>query len=252
MVFGDSFTANPDQYRNTLVRFSKTSSQRVFMDYPNTGNCLQGPDNWPRLLQSQTGVPVADWSCTGHNSNHLNGRIQRAIRSGALTPATRAVVLSVGFNDYWPGSVLESGTGYDQGRIRGHYINNVKSAAAKIRAVAPRAKIIMPGMLSITEDYGAQQICAVNVIPNIPAGFPLAGLQQWESRVRSMQAAAAREVGARFIDIKAQSRFHNTCAKDAERWVSGVLDTTTPHYNMAVHPSRAGSAHVANQVARAL
>lgn len=252
MVFGDSFTANPDQYRNALVRFSKTSSQRVFIDYPNTGNCLQGPDNWPRQMQATTGVPVSDWSCTGHNSNHLNGRIQRAINSGALTPATRAVVLSVGFNDYWPGSVLVSGTGYDQGRIRGHYINNVKAAAAKIRAVAPRAKIIMPGMLSITEDYGAQQICALNVIPNVPVGFPLAGLQQWESRVRSMQAAAAREVGARFIDIKAQSRFHNTCAKDAERWISGVIDTTTAHYNMTVHPSRAGSAHVANQVARAL
>lgn len=44
----------------------------------------------------------------------------------------------------------------------------------------------------------------------------------------------------------------NTCGRDGDRWVAGLIDTTTPVYNMALHPSRAGSAFVAQQVAGAL
>lgn len=169
-----------------------------------------------------------------------------------MNPSTRAVVFSVGFNDYWPGSVMASGTGYDAGRIRGNYVNNMKAAVTKVRAVAPHAKIIMPGMLSITESYGAQMLCPVNVIPNVPAGIPLPPLQQVETSLRNNQRDAAREVGAHFIDIKEMSKYHSTCAKDSQRWVAGLVDTTTPDYNMAFHPSWTGSRFVADQVARAL
>ncbi len=66
------------------------------------------------------------------------------------------------------------------------------------------------------------------------------------------QRAAAQLIGATFIDLRALSAGHSTCAKDADRWVAGIFDTTTPGYNMVLHPSNAGSAFVADQVARAL
>lgn len=251
VVFGDSYAANPDQIRNVMRKIPGASAA-AYENHPSTGGCLQGPDNWPRQLQAQTGIPVADWSCSGHNSGHLDGRISTAITAGDLNPGTRAVVLSVGFNDYWPGSVVEMHTSYNQAVIQNAYVANLRAAAAKIRSVAPRAKIIMPGMLSISEPYGAQMVCFVNVVPNLPGGVAFPTLQQVETYTADNQRRAAEEIGARFIDIKAGSRYHNTCVKDSERWVAGSIDTTTANYNMSMHPSRAGSAYVASEVARAL
>lgn len=253
VVFGDSFTANPDQYKNTFRRIFRTSSERVIGDYPNTGNCLQSPDNWPRQLARMTGRQVADWSCAGLNSSQLPDRVERAIQDGAVNPGTETVVLSLGFNDYWPGAVAVSGTGYHQGRVQAHYVSRVRESVGKVRAVAPNARILMVGMLSISESFGGQSVCPFNVIPNMPVGAPLAPLQTWENWTRDNQRAASKAVGARFIDVKEQSKYHSTCArKDAERWVAGFVDTTTPAYNMVFHPSRAGSRHVATQVARAI
>lgn len=252
VVFGDSYAANPDKWKNYLNHVPGSSTNPAIATYPSTGGCLQGPDNWPRQLQARTGIPVADWSCSGNNSGHLAGRINGAIASGDLHPGTRAVVISIGFNDYWPGAVLELNTTYNQQVIQDTYVTKVREAAARIRSVAPSAKIIMPGMLTIAEPYGANMVCFVNVVPNLPGGVPFPLLRQVETFTADNQRRAAREIGAQFIDIREASRYHNTCVKDADRWVSGYIDTTTANYTMSLHPSRAGSAFVAGEVARAL
>jgi hypothetical protein len=51
------------------------------------------------------------------------------------------------------------------------------------------------------------------------------------------------------VDIVDGARGHDTCAPDADRYVAGIIDTTTPDYNMAFHPSDAGSRFVADTVA---
>ena len=92
--------------------------------------------------------------------------------------------------------------------------------------------------------------CLINVVPNAPLGIPVPLLQQVENNTRSFQERAAREIGATFVDIKTASASHNTCARDSERWVSGLVDTTTTHYNMPYHPSHAGSGFVAQELAK--
>lgn len=252
VVFGDSFAANPDQHRNRIRKIPGTESMKYLTDYPTTGNCLQGPDNFPRLLAYQTGLTVKDWSCSGAASWHVVQRINYAINAGDLHPGTRAVVLSVGFNDYWPNNSAGANTGLDQARIQDNFVRNMHIAAGKIRAAAPNAKLIFPGMLSISEPYGMHSVCAVNMIPNAPLGIPVPLLQNVESRNRDNQIRAAREIGAHYIDIKTMSAAHNTCARDKDRWVSGYIDFTTPDYQMPFHPSRAGSAFVAREIARVL
>ncbi|OFT59324.1 hypothetical protein HMPREF3151_01520 [Corynebacterium sp. HMSC05H05] len=256
VVFGDSFAANPDQYLNTVLRFtdgsslSSTSSERVLRNNPSESGCLHGPDNWPSQLGAHTGAAVADWSCAGITSEQMLGRIDHAVHTGALNAGTRAVTLGAGFNDHWRPLLDKPGTTYDAARTREQYLANMRAAAAKVRAAAPNAKIIIPGMLSVAGANGA--ICAFNVVPNLPLGVLTPTVHGWEQHHRDNQREAARQVGAAFLDINAQSTGHSTCARDADRWVAGLIDTTTAGYNMALHPSRAGSAFVAEQVARAL
>lgn len=254
VVFGDSFTSNPDQYRHFSSAFlsSGSSTARAHEGYPAQGGCLQAPDNWPRLMQARTGLNVADYSCTGHASLDLPGRVDQAVRDGALGPRTRAVVLSIGINDYMPWKVQEAGTGYNADMIRDHYVANMRRAAGKVRAAAPQAKLIIPGMLSVSEDTGLQRLCTVNVVPNMPLGLPFPTVQRIENQNRDNQRAAADAIGATFIDLKERSRGHGTCAPDDQRWVAGLIDTTTPSYTMAFHPSREGSRFIAQQVAGVL
>ncbi|MCG7288625.1 MULTISPECIES: GDSL-type esterase/lipase family protein [unclassified Corynebacterium] len=256
VVFGDSFASSPDQYRNSALNFtgisklSSGSSERLVSSYPSQAGCLQGPDNWPRQLQARTGLTVADWSCTGHQSASLPGHVDLAVRAGDLNANTRAVTLAVGFNDHWRPLVESPGAPYNADAVRDNYFRNMHEAVAKVRAAAPRAKILIPGMLSVTG--GTERLCLINVMPNAPLGVPAPRVQQWEQRTQSYQRALAAQLGATFIDIRALSTNHSTCARDADRWVAGLIDTTTADYNMALHPSRAGSAFVADQVAQAV
>ncbi|WP_087116725.1 GDSL-type esterase/lipase family protein [Corynebacterium urinipleomorphum] len=251
VAFGDSFVANPDQIRNFTRSSSIDSVRQHAWDYPTKGGCLQAPNNWPRILAKQTGRPVTDWSCSGGNSETLLGRIDWSIRSGDLHRGTSTVLISTGINDFAPLNALQ-GRPTDFRIIHNMYVNNLRTAANKIRRVAPNARIIMPGMLSITEPVGLQRLCGVNVIPNMPGGIPLGHLQAMELAARDAQRHAAGVIGATFIDIKHESRNNHTCAPDQHRWVAGIIDTTTPDYNMAFHPSYAGSRYVATRVQQTL
>ena len=213
--------------------------------------CLQAPNNWPRQLAQMTGRHVEDWSCSGGNSTSLLHRIDRAIAKGDLNRGTTTILISTGFNDYAPLNVLNGASG-DFRDIQNVYVRNLHTAAGKIRHVAPNARIIMPGLLSISEPTGLQRICFVNVIPNMPGGIPLGHLQAMELGTRDAQMRAKREIGATFIDIKNESRNNHSCAPDKNRWVAGFIDTTTENDNMAYHPSHAGSRYVATRVKQVL
>ena len=252
VVFGDSFAANPDQQRHWAAKIPGMASSDYLANYPKMGGCLQGPDNWPRQLAYRTGRDVRDWSCSGATSWSVMSRINGAIRAGDLNPGTRAVVLAVGINDYWPDNMFTANTRFDQPRIQNNYVANMHAAAARVREVAPNARIIIPGMLAISEPWGAQRVCLINVVPNLPGGVPVPIVQRVETLTRDNQIRAAREIGAVYLDLKPLSAGHNTCARDNERWVAGFIDTTTRDYNMAYHPARAGSAFVAGEVARVL
>ena len=99
-------------------------------------------------------------------------RIDQSIQAGDLHRGTSAVLLSTGFNDFGLINVFV-GRPTDFRDIYYLYVNNPRIAADKIRNVAPNARIIIPGLLSVSEPIGLQRVCAVNVIPNMPGGIPL-------------------------------------------------------------------------------
>lgn len=252
VTFGDSYTSNPDEVRNTLKR-SQIPQIRDFVwgSYPSKNGCLQAPDNWPRQLSRIAGVPVSDHSCTAESSHVMPERVARAVAQGDIHPGTRAVVFSVGINDYGPYGIKRGANPLDQPRLHREYVANMTAAVNKVRAAAPRAKVIFSGTLSISEPYGLQSLCLVNVIPDLRTGIPMPGLQVIENNVRNHQRAAAHATRSTYVEMKAPSAGNNTCAPDAQRYVAGAIDTTTQH-TMGLHPTVRGSRFMAEQIARNL
>ena len=251
VTFGDSFTANPDQVRNSLRGVPGPVGDWA-NDYPQTGGCLQAPNNVPAKLGERTGRPVADWSCTAQTSRSMLGRVDQAVAAGDIHDDS-TVVIAVGMNDYGPYGALDNGNAalLDPASVGRDYRANLQGAADRIRAVAPQAKIVVAGALP-TVDRDTTMFCPLNVIPNMPLGVPVPLLRDAENWNRDNQRAAADQIGADYVEIVDGARGHDTCAPDADRYVAGVVDTTTPDYNMAFHPADAGSWFVADTVAAAL
>ncbi|HIW91064.1 MAG TPA: esterase [Candidatus Corynebacterium avicola] len=251
VTFGDSFTSNPDQVRNTF-RGADGELGEWARNYPQTAGCLQAPNNWPRKLAQTTGRHVDDWSCTAQSSGSLKGRVDHAVRSGAVRNDS-TVVISVGLNDFGPfGAGDNQNLGlFDPPSVARDFHANLRTVADRIRSHAPDARIVLTGSLP-TVDRVNTTFCALNVVPDFPLGVPVPPLRDVENWNRDNQRSAAAQIDAEFVDIMDGAREHDTCAPDQARYVSGIIDTTTPDYNMVFHPSDAGSRHVANTVAARL
>lgn len=245
VIMGDSYAANPDQYYNTL----RGIDGFVPDNYPETGNCLQAPNNWPRLMQQRHNLPVNDWSCSGLTSHSALSRIDRAVNAGDIHAGTRTVVLNYGMNNFGPAGGDNGANFLDPGDVRNRYLADVRAAAAKVRAAAPGVNIVLTGQMAITS---GMMFCLANVVPNFPAGLPVPVLSDVESWLQGNQREAARQIGASFVDLKSETANNATCAPDNERYVAGILDTTTPDYNMMIHPSLRGSNYIADRMAGAV
>lgn len=250
VTLGDSYTANPDEIRNTIRDIPAKPVQDYVWNYPHQAGCLQAPNNWPRQLGAAVGAPVSDWSCTAQTSQSMLGRIDGAIRAGDLHAGTRSVVIAVGMNDYGPFGISQGFQPWNPGAMSVDYTRNIAAAAAKIRSVAPRAKIVLSGSLAVSEPAAPNMFCPVNVVPNAPAGVPLPQLNGVEVHNEARQRDAARAVGATFVDMRWASAGHTSCNPDAsQRYVAGAVDTTTPGKTMSMHPSAAGSSFIASRLA---
>ncbi|WP_297009134.1 GDSL-type esterase/lipase family protein, partial [uncultured Corynebacterium sp.] len=238
-VFGDSYASNPD--------FWVTYGLAPDDNYPRTGGCVQAPNNWPRKLAAATGRVLHDWSCNGNTTGDVLNRIEDARNAGALTGATGTVAVAVGMNNYGPWGYFHDGNNFlDPGVVRSTYIRDMHQIADKIHAYAPNANIVMPGMLSISSN---NMVCPLNVIPEFPLGLPVPVLTSVENWLADTQRDAAAEIGATFVDVKGPSAMHSTCSTpDSERYVAGLVDTTTPNYNFLFHPSDKGSQLIADLV----
>jgi hypothetical protein len=248
VTYGDSYTANPSQVVGVANQYEELKP--FLADYPRTGRlasgkeCLQAPDNWPRLLRDR-GVDVRDWSCTAQTSRTMLDRIDASIAAGDLTADTDTVIFPVGLNNFGPWGQKDGVDVTDVDAVQDAYRADMREAARRVRAVAPGASLVVGGMPQIGD---GDRYCVVNVVPDRPAGLSVPYLAMAESAVQTMQRQSAAEIGARFVDLKAASRGHDSCAPDTERYIAGLVDTTTPDYKMIIHPSQAGQRFIAEQL----
>ncbi|AGS34719.1 secreted esterase A [Corynebacterium maris DSM 45190] len=248
VTFGDSYTSSPDEWLNGMLA-SPLPTPPPPADYPMTAGCLQSPYNWPRQLADKTGLEVDDWSCTAQNTAGMLGRIDHAIEEGVITPSTRAVIFSVGGNDFTPAMQNQGPLVSSTGTLQAQHAQQMRQAADKVRSVAPGAQLVVSGYPQVTNGYA---MCFVHLIPNLPLGVPLPGAYA-EQMIRDMQRQGAAAAGMDFVDNYALTAGHDTCSRDDDqRYVSGIVDFTSPAYEMAVHPTNLGHAAIAAHNARAL
>lgn len=248
VTFGDSYTSSPDEWLNGMLA-SPIPTPPPPADYPRTAGCLQSPYNWPRQLAAKTGLDVDDWSCTAQNTAGMLDRMDHAIDAGVITPSTRAVIFSVGGNDFTPAMQNQGPLVSSTGTLQGQHAEQMRQAAAKVRSVAPDAQLVVSGYPQVTNGYA---MCFVHLIPNLPLGVPLPGAYA-EETIRDMQRQGAEAAGMGFVDNYALTAGHDTCSRDDDqRYVSGVVDFTSPAYEMGVHPTSVGHAAIAANNARAL
>ena len=166
-----------------------------------SAGCLQAPNNWPRKLAHATGRHVDDWSFTAQTSGSLVGRVDHAIRSGAVHNDS-TVVISIGLNDFGGfGAVDNQNLAlFDPPAVARDFTANMRTVADRIRSHAPDAHIVMTGSLP-TVDRANTTFCALNVVPDFPLGAPVPVLRDVENWNRDNQRSAAAEMGADFVEI---------------------------------------------------
>lgn len=259
VTFGDSYTASPDQLFNQYHNSSTGSADALSSGssnplaapegYPSRMGCLQAPTNWPRQMARQTGLPVDDWSCTAETSQSVLSRVDAAISHGDIHGSTRAVILMIGGNDFGPFGIREGADVLNYDAMVARYSNNMRAVAGRIRAAAPNAQLVVAGYPQVTDGHA---LCFFNVIPTVPLGVPVPG-HAAENALRDMQAAGAAAAGMRFVDNRALTSGHSTCSRnDSQRFVAGIVDTTSPPYPMSMHPTDLGHQALARNNAAAI
>lgn len=240
VVFGDSFASNPtlpaDHY---IAGTAPNSGSRV--PVTGSGGCPQDRENWPRVAAGILDVSLADYSCNGTGRVpyvDLTNSVSNAVANRDLGPGTGKVAIMYGGLDVlqW----VDTGTHVAgvAGVLPSGYHATIAEVRRQVQAAAPNAEIVMAGY----PELGAgDNVCLINVTPNQPAPLMLPGIAAVESGLQSSIRSAADANGIRFVDMKALTAGHGTCAApDSQRYVAGIYDQTSDH-NMKLHPTLEGS-----------
>lgn len=239
VVFGDSLTANPDLY-NYLA------GKGLPLPNPVLSGSGCGTDNrFSDAVRDGSQLPTDNYSCAGASYRtggmHIIDQINVARDRGALTPETRQVVLFAGTNDTYP-YVLNDHMPVPQ--IRENLRASISDAARAAREAAPSAKIKIVGMPQVSN--GAGEVCPVNVVPNLPMSLPFVQIGEIETALEDAGRAAASDTDSTWVSLKQVSRGHEMCSND--RWVTGLIDTTSERRNLPLHMTDTGLRTIGNYV----
>lgn len=243
VVLGDSITANPDLY-------NYFAGKGLPLPDPILSGAGCGTDNrFSDAVGNGSGLPVDNYSCAGASYRtggmHISEQARIANEKGSLNGETRQVIMFAGTNDTYP-YIINDHLPIDQ--IETNLRNAMIDTIRQVKAYAPNADVKVVGMPHISNATGG--VCAVNFIPNMQFATPGvdAGGIEWAIE-RAGQDAAAAAGGARFVSLKPISAGHDTCSND--RWLVGLIDTTSARRNLPLHMTDIGLAAVGFEAGRA-
>ncbi|MDO5668516.1 MAG: GDSL-type esterase/lipase family protein [Corynebacterium sp.] len=243
VVFGDSIIADtptPEYLVNRIGSGSSLSS----LGGSSFEQCPTSQNNYGVRAGHKLGLPVWDYSCAGTTAispgPQFSTQVDRALATGALTPATARVIVTTGFNDtYNNGNLAE----HD---VRARFVNAMRPQIDRIRHAAPNARIQIVGYATITEN---DHVCLVHVGGNIKDRTFAPQVGYWERLSQGMLSDLAHATGTQFVDMKPSTRDRGMCAPDHLRSWSGLIDFHAGPGNMPIHMTDRGHEHVANVIA---
>ena len=248
VIFGDSIIADTPTPEYLVNRIGSASSNSSLSSASSGGSsfeqCPTSKNNYGVRAGHKLGLPAWDYSCAGTTAispgPQFSTQVDRALGTGALTPATARVIITTGFNDtYNNGNLSERD-------IRARFVNAMRPQIDRIRHAAPNARIQTVGYSTITDH---DHVCLVHVGANIKDRTYAPQVGYWERLSQNMLSDLAHATGTQFVDMKPSTRNRGMCAPDHMRNWAGLIDFHAGPGNMPIHMTDRGHEHVANVIA---
>lgn len=244
VVFGDSIIADTPTPQYLANRVGSLSSGSSDAPGSSAAECPTSANNYGIRAGYKLGLPAWDYSCAGttsiSNGPQFSRQVDRALDTGALTPATARVIVTTGFNDTYNNS------GQADDVIRARFVDAMAPQIQRIKSAAPNARIQIVGYSAITD---GGNVCLVHVGANIHDRTPAPQVSRWENLAQGMQSDLARATGTQFIDMKPHTWGNSMCAPDGQRTWAGLIDFHAGPGNMPIHMTSAGHEKVADVIA---
>lgn len=241
VVFGDSLTANPDIY-NYLA------GKGVPLPDPVLSGSGCGTDNrFSDAFGAGSDTTPKNYSCAGASYRtggmHIIDQVNKAKADGALRNATQVALLA-GTNDTYPYVINDH---LPVPVIQNNLRDSMIEAARAAKAAAPGARVKIVGMPQITNAAG--EVCPVNVVPGDGTPLPLIQVGEIEAAIEQAGRDAASATGAEFVTLKDVTKGHEMCS--ADRWITGIIDTTSARRNLPLHMTDDGLSAVGRHAGKA-
>lgn len=241
VVLGDSLTANPNGV-DYLAGKGLPVKGRV-----EASGC--GSDGlYTNTYGYVAGRAVSNYTCAGASmrtgGTHFKDLAESAARSGALDAGTREVVILGGANDTYP--YMTGPNPLPMPVIERNLFDSYVDTINFVRSKAPNARIKVSGYPQISNGTG--NVCLINTVPGAPVQDVFFQVGEAENVLQRAAADASRATGSTFVDLKPVSRGHEMCSND--RWMTGLIDTTSAPHNLPLHMTNDGLAAIAAATAR--
>ncbi|MGO1948645.1 MAG: GDSL-type esterase/lipase family protein [Mycobacteriaceae bacterium] len=242
VVLGDSVVANPDLY-NFLA------GKGLPLPDPILSGSGCGTDNrFANAYRSAKGGAVDNFSCAGSSYRtggmRISTQADKARTAGKLNGSTGEVVIWAGTNDTYPYVLNDK---LPVPKIESNLRGSVERTVAHVKRLAPNANVKVLGMPHISN--GAGQVCPVNLVPGVQVPSALIQVGDLEWALERGLRDGANKAGGQFVSLKPVSRGHEMCSND--RWVTGIIDTTSQRRNLPLHMTDVGLRAVGREAANA-
>ena len=255
VIFGDSIIADTPTPEYLVNRFGSGSSNSSLSSVASSGSsgssgssfqqCPTSDNNYGVRAANKLGMPAWDYSCAGATSispgPQFSTQVDRALATGALTPATARVVVSTGFNDTY------NNDGQSEQQVRARFVDAMRPQIDRIRAAAPNARIQVVGYATIAD---GDHVCLFNAGGELRDRTFAPQVGRWEQLAQDMQRDLAAASGSEFLDLKPSTAGRGMCAPDHLRNWAGIVDFNASPNNLPFHMNARGHGHVADVVAR--
>ncbi|MEU6440861.1 ricin-type beta-trefoil lectin domain protein [Streptomyces sp. NPDC047046] len=217
--------------------------------------CARSAGNYPAIVARETGASLTDVSCSGATTANVltTGQAGQPPQIEAVTPATRAVTITIGGNDVnYLGSInaysCRTSGGGNCGTVDQDAINRtfpelagrIENIVDRVHSAAPQAHVYLVNYFTILPD---SKLCADAPLTDDQAVFE----RGIATRLADATATAASATGATLVDLASASHGHDACA--ASPWV----ETYRPAGGRSTyHPNEAGMRAAASLVESAL